>query len=78
MIEEACPRNGRSAPVEFLNFPADAVDLIGTDGAISGTCDDCEILYFPGKHENGARAAGLPAARAQIVRSLRIPATRPG
>jgi hypothetical protein len=48
MVEEAWPRNGRSAPVELLNFPPGAAELIGQDGAISGTCDDCEVVRFPG------------------------------
>lgn len=47
MIEEAWPRNGRPAPVELLNFPADASRLIDPDGVISAACDDCEVIHFP-------------------------------
>ena len=51
MIEEAWPRNGRAAPVELLNFPPDAAELIGPGGEIAGRCDDCEVIRFPGSRE---------------------------
>ena len=47
MIETAWPRNGRTAPVELLNFPADAARLIDPEGVISSACDDCEVIRFP-------------------------------
>ena len=48
MIEDAWPKKGRSAPVDLLNFPPDAANLIQPDGTILGSCDTCEIRQFPG------------------------------
>lgn len=48
MIEEAWPRNGRAAPVELLNFPPDASDLVAPGGEIAGQCENCEVIRFPG------------------------------
>ena len=72
MIEEAWPRNGRSAPVELLNFPPDAAELIGPDGAISGTCDDCEVRRFPATRDNRVWAAGIPTAHTRLDRRMKF------
>ena len=43
-IRSAMPRGGRRAPVELLNFPNDAAHHLATDGTITVTFADCEVV----------------------------------
>ena len=43
-VRSAMPRGGRRAPVELLNFPYDAARHLGTDGTVTVTFADCEVV----------------------------------